>query len=98
LTKLRDNKNPNRNRAFTYDALTRLTAVSGGSGAPTGSPQWRQKYSYDRFGNRTGVARERVLRTFLSLISSLLTPLARNSRKNRSNKTDIAPENGYCSQ
>ena len=56
MTKLRDNKNPNRNRAFTYDALTRLTAVSGGSGAPTGSPQWRQKYAYDRFGNRTGVA------------------------------------------
>src|SRR5262249_20349333 len=56
LTKLVDNKNPNRNRAFTYDALTRLTAVGGGSGAPTGSPQWRQKYAYDRFGNRTGVA------------------------------------------
>jgi RHS repeat-associated protein len=30
--------------------------VSGGSNAPTGSPQWRQKYAYDRFGNRSGVA------------------------------------------
>src|SRR5262249_39840052 len=56
LTKIVDNKNQNRNRAYAYDALGRLMSVSGGVDAPTNAPVWRQKYSYDRFGNRSGVA------------------------------------------
>ncbi len=53
LSKIIDNKitNGNRNREYNYDKLGRLTQVKGG---PNGG-LWNQTYSYDWWGNRTGI-------------------------------------------
>src|SRR5882724_827581 len=51
LTKILNNQNHNKDRAYTYDALGRLTQATGG---PSGS-LWTQTYGYDRYGNRTSV-------------------------------------------
>ena len=53
LTKLIDNLDAQKGRSYTYDALGRLTAATGGG--TEGAPLWTQSYSYDRWGNRTGV-------------------------------------------
>src|SRR5438034_11817445 len=37
---------------YSYDALGRLVQATGG---PSGS-LWTQTYSYDRYGNRTGIS------------------------------------------
>lgn len=42
----------NRNQAFTYDDLGRLSTATG-TGSAQG--QWQRRFAYDRFGNRTGV-------------------------------------------
>jgi RHS repeat-associated protein len=42
----------NRDRAYSYDMLGRLTQSKGG---PTASPLWTESYSYDRYGNRLSV-------------------------------------------
>lgn len=52
LTKLLNNKNHNRDRSYTYDALGRLKQATGGLAS---APLWTQAYSYDRYGNRTSV-------------------------------------------
>ncbi|MGH9970025.1 MAG: RHS repeat-associated core domain-containing protein [Pyrinomonadaceae bacterium] len=52
LTKIVNNLNNNKDRSYSYDALGRLTQAKGG---PSGS-LWTQTYSYDRYGNRTGVS------------------------------------------
>ncbi|MFN7928342.1 MAG: RHS repeat-associated core domain-containing protein [Blastocatellia bacterium] len=52
LSKIVDNKNNERNRQFTYDKLSRLKEAKGGSSFTL----WSQTYSYDNWGNRTGVA------------------------------------------
>ncbi len=55
LTKILNNLTPNHNkdRSYTYDALGRLTQATGGAAS---APLWTQTYSYDLFGNRTGVS------------------------------------------
>ncbi len=53
LTTIVNNLNANRSRNYTYDALGRLKQATGGSAA---APVWTQDYSYDRFGNRSGVS------------------------------------------
>jgi RHS repeat-associated protein len=44
-----------KDRNYAYDALGRLVEAAGGSVV---QPTWRQRYSYDRYGNRTGVTAE----------------------------------------
>jgi RHS repeat-associated protein len=56
LTGTTDLSNQARNRAFEYDKLGRLKKVKGGSGA-FHTPDWWQDYTYDRYGNRTGVTK-----------------------------------------
>ena len=53
LAFIKDNKvtNGNRNRAYTYDKLGRLTQAQGGASL------WSQTYAYDQYGNRTGVTK-----------------------------------------
>ncbi len=55
LAFIKDNKGTsgNRNRAYTYDKLGRLTQANGGSGGTL----WSQTYAYDQYGNRTSVAK-----------------------------------------
>lgn len=43
-----------RSKAYVYDKLGRLKEARGGSDA-FNNPSWTQMYSYDRYGNRTGV-------------------------------------------
>jgi RHS repeat-associated protein len=54
LTKITDNLNAQKGRAFTYDRLGRLKRAAGGD--PSAAALWTQDYSYDRWGNRTGTA------------------------------------------
>lgn len=53
LTKITNNLDSQKGRAYSYDALGRLTQATGGD--PASTPAWTQSYSYDRWGNRTGV-------------------------------------------
>jgi RHS repeat-associated protein len=53
LTKITNNLNRARDRAYSYDALGRLTQATGGLSGTTNT--WAQNYSYDRYGNRTNV-------------------------------------------
>jgi RHS repeat-associated protein len=57
LTKIVNNKDLTKNKYYDYDALGRLkTLYSFTNGSnPMTNYQWMQGYSYDRFGNRTGV-------------------------------------------
>ncbi len=55
LTFIKDNKGTsgNRNRAYIYDKLGRLSQAQGGSSGTL----WNQAYDYDRYGNRTSVTK-----------------------------------------
>src|SRR5205823_1041800 len=52
LTKILNNQNHDKDRSYTYDALGRLKVAQGGLNGSL----WTQTYSYDRYGNRTGVS------------------------------------------
>ena len=52
LKKLLNNLNHNKDRAYSYDALGRLTQATGGASGAL----WTQNYAYDRYGNRTSVS------------------------------------------
>nr|MBA3352495.1 hypothetical protein [Blastocatellia bacterium] len=56
VTKIIDNLNSNKNKEYEYDALERLTKAKGGINGAL----WFQKYSYDRYGNRTNVEKDGV--------------------------------------
>src|SRR6185369_11640159 len=51
LKKILNNQNHNKDRAYSYDALGRLTQATGGASGAL----WTQNYAYDRYGNRTSV-------------------------------------------
>lgn len=50
ITKIVNNIDRNKDRAYNYDALGRLKKVTGGV-----NQSWAQSYNYDRFGNRYNV-------------------------------------------
>src|SRR3989442_8463071 len=52
LTKILNNLNRDKDRSYSYDALGRLKVAQGGLNGSL----WTQTYSYDRYGNRTGVS------------------------------------------
>ena len=53
LTQILNNRDHNRDRSYSYDALGRLAQASGG---PPAAPIWTQTYTYDRYGNRRNVS------------------------------------------
>ena len=58
LTKIVDNLDHNKNRLYEHDALGRLATAKGGAAAyGTPTANWTQSYAYDRYGNRTNVAK-----------------------------------------
>src|SRR5262249_55253015 len=52
LIRATDNLDARRTTTYDYDTLGRLRQVSGGHLDP---PLWSQRYTYDRYGNRTDV-------------------------------------------
>ena len=52
-----DNLNHNRDKLYEFDALGRLMNAKAGTsaGASGVTANWTQAYSYDRYGNKTGV-------------------------------------------
>lgn len=56
LTGITDVQNASRSKAYVYDKLGRLKEAKGGSDAFS-NPSWTQTYTYDRYGNRTGVSK-----------------------------------------
>jgi RHS repeat-associated protein len=56
LTGVTDYVNFSRGKSYQYDKLGRLKEARGGAD-PFNNPTWTQSYSYDRYGNRTGVAK-----------------------------------------
>lgn len=61
LTGITDNLSTTRNRAFVYDGIGRLKQVKGGANVFTGTPDWQQTYTFDRYGNRTSVTKTGVI-------------------------------------
>lgn len=56
LTKLINNLDDRKNRAYAYDALGRLVKTAHGTVRPFGlNSYWTQEYGYDPYGNRTRV-------------------------------------------
>ncbi len=58
MTKIVDNLNHNRDKLYEFDAIGRILKAKGGVAAGgTGRlrANWTQTYSYDRYGNKTGV-------------------------------------------
>lgn len=53
LVKLLNNLDHSKDRGYTYDALGRLTQATGG---PASSVLSTTTYTYDKYGNRTGVS------------------------------------------
>jgi RHS repeat-associated protein len=51
IEQITNNLDRNKDRQYDYDAIGRLKKVIGGI-----NQTWSQTYTYDRFGNRTGVA------------------------------------------
>ncbi|MEJ7623742.1 MAG: peptidoglycan DD-metalloendopeptidase family protein [Pyrinomonadaceae bacterium] len=58
LTGIVDNLNRNKDRKYEFDAIGRLDKAMGGiaAGASGVTANWTQDYTYDRFGNKTGVS------------------------------------------
>ncbi len=56
LTGITDMQTASRSKAYVYDKLGRLKEAKGGSDAFS-NPSWTQTYTYDRYGNRTGVSK-----------------------------------------
>ncbi|MGE0886853.1 MAG: hypothetical protein AB7P14_25310 [Blastocatellales bacterium] len=56
LPHITDVLSSSRNKAYVYDKLGRLKEAKGGSDA-FNNPSWTQSYTYDRYGNRTGVSK-----------------------------------------
>lgn len=58
LTKILDNLDHNRDKLYEFDALGRIQYAKGGlaAGASSVTADWTQTYSYDRYGNKTGVS------------------------------------------
>jgi RHS repeat-associated protein len=59
LTHITNNLDRNKDRVYEFDALGRLTKAKGGRAADApvanATADWTQTYSYDRYGNKTGV-------------------------------------------
>ncbi len=53
IARVLNNLNNNKDRSYSYDALSRLVQAKGG---PVGSPLWTQTYTYNRYGNRLSVS------------------------------------------
>ncbi|MCC6613658.1 MAG: hypothetical protein IT320_09290 [Anaerolineae bacterium] len=61
LLRVFNHLDPEKNRYYEYDAVGRLLAEYGGNlvlGPDLSRHRWSYRYSYDRFGNRTGTSVE----------------------------------------
>ncbi|MEP6850421.1 MAG: RHS repeat-associated core domain-containing protein [Acidobacteriota bacterium] len=86
LTRITDNHNESKDRVYEFDALGRLTKAKGGLAADptTGvNANWTQEYTYDRYGNKTGVTVTGIDDTAASIVSDGLPSLGYNTATNR---------------
>jgi RHS repeat-associated protein len=92
LVKVLNNLNHNKDRSYSYDALGRLVQAKGGPAS--GSPLWTQTYSYDRYGNRTGVSASGFTASVNKQDSS---PATNSHHPSRANAYDAIPVDGHSS-
>ncbi len=85
LTGIVDNLDRNRDRKYEFDALGRLATAKGGlaAGATGVTANWTQSYSYDRYGNKTGVTASGVDQNSSSIPADGLTSLSMSTSTNR---------------
>ncbi len=75
LTKVRNIIDPNRDCEYEYDALGRLSRATGGKQ----NNNWRQRYIYDRYGNRKNVFSYTIEKYVRNFYQSILARPARSA-------------------
>ncbi len=85
MTKIVDNLDHNRDKANEFDALGRIHYAKGGTaaGASSVTANWTQSYSYDRYGNKTGVTATGQDQNTATIAADGLTSVSVDSATNR---------------
>ena len=87
MTKVTDNLDHNKDHSFEFDALARMHYAKGGvqAGASGVTASWTQSYSYDRYGNKTGVSASGVDQNSASIPTDGLSSATADASTNRLN-------------
>ncbi len=87
MTKIVDNLDKNRNKVYEFDSLGRILTAKGGIAAgATGKgvvADWTQTYSYDRYGNKTGVTATGITQDSNAVPADGLTSVTASTSTNR---------------
>ncbi len=87
LTSISNNLDHNKDLLYEFDAIGRLKDAKAGTsaGASGVTANWTQTYSYDRYGNKTGVAATGVTSDTNSVPTDGLSSVGYNAATNRIN-------------
>jgi RHS repeat-associated protein len=87
LTTISNNLDHNKDRLYEFDAIGRLKGAKAGTSAGAGSvtANWTQTYSYDRYGNKTGVSATGITSNSVSVPTDGLGSVGFDAVTNRIN-------------